>query len=73
LLIDLVLFYIINPKYHSAQGYQKKFYDKGVKVKYDYKVGDLISRQNLEKLTFPKERWSRPWIIVDKNDTDGRS
>lgn len=56
-----------------AQGYQKKFYDKGVRIKYDYKVGDLIARQSLEKLTFPKERWSGPWLIIEKNDADGRS
>ncbi|KAI8076291.1 hypothetical protein BDF21DRAFT_400651 [Thamnidium elegans] len=36
-------------------------------------VGDLIKRRNLEKLTFPKKRWSGPWIVVAKNNEEGTS
>ncbi|KAG2230472.1 hypothetical protein INT48_003020 [Thamnidium elegans] len=55
----------------KAQEHQKKFYYKKAKIKYDYQVGDLITRKNLEKSTFPKERWSGPWVIVKKNNAEG--
>ncbi|KAI8329791.1 hypothetical protein BD560DRAFT_429264 [Blakeslea trispora] len=55
----------------TAQAHQKKFYYKKSRVKQDYKIGDLILRKSLEKLTFPKERWSGPWIIIDKNNEGG--
>ncbi|CEP11526.1 hypothetical protein [Parasitella parasitica] len=57
----------------TAQGYQKTFYDKGKRVKYDYNIGDLILRKNLEKTTFPKELWSGPYIIISKNNQEGTS
>ncbi|KAG1046854.1 hypothetical protein G6F43_010677 [Rhizopus delemar] len=56
-----------------AQEAQKKFYDKGTTIKRDYKVGDLIARKNLEKSSFPKERWTGPWVITKTNNTDGTS
>lgn len=55
------------------QGYQKKFYDKHSKIKYDYKPGDLIARKNLEKQSFPKEKWSGPWVVVERNNKEGTS
>lgn len=40
---------------------------------YTYKIGDLVRRRNLEKLTFPKQRWSGTWIIVARNNEEGTS
>ncbi|KAG1268979.1 hypothetical protein G6F57_013298 [Rhizopus arrhizus] len=57
----------------TAQGHQKTFYDKGKRVKYDYKIGDLILRKNLEKTSFPKELWIGPYIILSKNNSEGTS
>lgn len=60
-------------KIGKAQAKQEKFYDPAGTVKYVYQVGDLVKRRNLEKLTFPKQRWSGPWIILAKNNEDGTS
>lgn len=57
----------------QAKGYQKKFYDKGRRVKYDYEIDDLVVRRNLEKSSFPKERWLGPYKIISKNNEDGTS
>ncbi|OBZ81002.1 Transposon Ty3-I Gag-Pol polyprotein, partial [Choanephora cucurbitarum] len=57
----------------QAQVRQKRSYNKGSRVKYDYKTGDLIARKNLEKSGFPKERWSNPWTIVGPNNSEGTS
>lgn len=57
----------------KSQGYQKTFCDKGKRIKYDYKDGDLILRKNLIKGTFPKELWHGPFIIVGKNNQEGNS
>ncbi|OBZ80935.1 Transposon Ty3-I Gag-Pol polyprotein, partial [Choanephora cucurbitarum] len=51
-----------------AQVRQKRAYNKGKRVKYDYKAGDLILRKNLNKLGFPKERWSGPWVVIEPNN-----
>ncbi|OBZ80980.1 hypothetical protein A0J61_10970 [Choanephora cucurbitarum] len=59
--------------FKTAQKHQKTFYDKGRRTKYDYNVGDKILRRNLEKTTFPKELWSGPYVIVDKNNAEGTS
>ncbi|OBZ80588.1 hypothetical protein A0J61_11363, partial [Choanephora cucurbitarum] len=59
-----------DPKTYDTESW---FYDKKSRVKQDYKIGDLTARKNLEKLTFPKERWSGPWIIVDNNNEEGTS
>jgi len=48
-------------------------YNKGKQVTYDYKIGDLVARKNLEKSGFPKERWSGPWIVVAFNSKEGTS
>jgi hypothetical protein len=56
-----------------AQARQKKFYDKNSTVKNDYKIGDLILRKNLSKTGFPKQRWTGPWKIIAKNNSDGTS
>lgn len=60
-------------KLGKAQERQKRFYDPVGAVKYTYKVGDLVKRRNLEKLTFPKKRWSGPWIVLAMNNEDGTS
>lgn len=60
-------------KIKKAQEYQKKFYDKAGPVVYKYKVGDLVKRRNLEKLSFPKKRWSGPWIMVKPNNHEETS
>ncbi|KAG1050277.1 hypothetical protein G6F43_007436 [Rhizopus delemar] len=57
----------------ASQGYQKTFYDKGRRVKYDHKVGVLVLRKNLEKTPFPKELWSGPYNIISKNNEEGTS
>lgn len=57
----------------KAQDRQRKFYDKGSTVKYDYKPGDLIMRKNLVKTGFPKERWLGPYKIISRNNTEGTS
>lgn len=54
-----------------AQGYQKTFYDKGRRVKYDYKESDLVLRRNLTKGSFPKELWYGPFVVVGKNNKEG--
>lgn len=56
-----------------AKGYQKTFYDKGRRVKYDYKDGDLVLRKNLEKTSFPKELWVGPYVVVGRNNQEGTS
>ncbi|KAI9332123.1 hypothetical protein BD770DRAFT_333403, partial [Pilaira anomala] len=60
-------------KISKAQECQKRFYDPAGTVKYTYKIGDLVKRKNLEKLTFPKKRWSGPWIVIAMNNKDGTS
>ncbi|KAI9342676.1 hypothetical protein BD770DRAFT_329735 [Pilaira anomala] len=57
----------------TAKEYQKTFYDKGRRVKYDYKDGDLVLRKNLEKTTFPKVLWNGPYVVVGKNNREGTS
>ncbi|KAG0930503.1 hypothetical protein G6F57_011821 [Rhizopus arrhizus] len=57
----------------KAQERQKKFYDDRRTIKHDYKSGDLIVRRNLLKTSFPKERWTGPWMVLRKNNEDGTS
>jgi hypothetical protein len=57
----------------TAKEYQKTFYNKGRRTKYEYKDGDLILRKNLEKSSFPKELWIGPYVIVGKNNKEGTS
>lgn len=57
----------------KAKGYQKTFYDKGKRVKHNYEIGELVLRRNLEKGSFPKERWLGPYKILSKNNDDGTS
>ena len=57
----------------KAQAHQKRFYDKGKRVKHNYQVGDLIARKNLEKTGFPKERWSGPWVVASMNNKESTS
>lgn len=52
----------------ASQGHQNVFYDKGRRVKYDYKVGNLIFRKNFEKTPFLKELWFGPYAIISKNN-----
>ncbi|OBZ67992.1 hypothetical protein A0J61_11904, partial [Choanephora cucurbitarum] len=54
----------------KAQVKQKRAYNKGNRVKYDYNIGDLVARKNLEKSGFPKERWSGPWVVVAVNNEE---
>ncbi|SAL97625.1 hypothetical protein [Absidia glauca] len=55
----------------KAQDRQKWYYDKTKAAKYHYKIGDLVARKNLDKMAFPKERWTGPWIIVRQTNSDG--
>ncbi|KAI7852913.1 hypothetical protein BDC45DRAFT_511796 [Circinella umbellata] len=57
----------------KAQDRQKRYYDKTKNTKYDYKPGDLILRRNMEKGSFPKERWVGPYVIINKNNKEGTS
>ncbi|KAG1135296.1 hypothetical protein G6F37_012881 [Rhizopus arrhizus] len=57
----------------KSQVRQKRIYNKGKRVKYCYKIGDLVARKNLEKSGLPKERWSGPWIVVAFNNKEGTS
>ncbi|KAI9023600.1 hypothetical protein CLU79DRAFT_718757 [Phycomyces nitens] len=52
----------------KAQARQKHFYDKGKAIEKKYQPGDLVAYRNLEKLHFPKERWSGPWTIIKANN-----
>ncbi|KAG1530010.1 hypothetical protein G6F51_013971 [Rhizopus arrhizus] len=54
----------------KAQLRQKRAYNKGSKVKYDYKAGDLVARKVLIKTGFPKERWSGPWVIIKASNPE---
>ncbi|KAG0818348.1 hypothetical protein G6F19_012708 [Rhizopus arrhizus] len=54
----------------KAQLRQKRAYNKGSKVKYDYKAGDLIARKVLIKTGFPKERWSGPWVVIKASNPE---
>ncbi|OBZ80738.1 hypothetical protein A0J61_11213, partial [Choanephora cucurbitarum] len=57
----------------KAQVKQKRSYNKGKRTKHDYKAGDLIARRNLLKTGFPKEPWTGPWRILERNNEDGSS
>jgi transposase InsO family protein len=57
----------------KAQTRQKRAYNKGKRVKYDYKIGDLIKRKNLAKSGFPKERWDGPWVITERISAEGNT
>jgi hypothetical protein len=57
----------------KAQDRQKKFYDKGSTVKYNYQKDDLVMTRNLLKTGFPKARWIGPWKIIKKNNEEGTS
>ncbi|KAG0774893.1 hypothetical protein G6F62_012113 [Rhizopus arrhizus] len=54
----------------KAQLRQKRAYNKGSKVKYDYKAGDLVARKVLIKTGFPKERRSGPWVIIKASNPE---
>lgn len=55
-------------KIKKAQAAQKKFYDKKLRIKKDYQVGELVARKVLEKSSFPAERFSGPWVLVAPNN-----
>lgn len=57
----------------KAQIKQKRAYNKGTGVKYDYQVDDLVARKNLVKSGFPKQRWLGPYKILGPNNKEGTS
>ncbi|CEP09032.1 hypothetical protein, partial, partial [Parasitella parasitica] len=49
----------------KAQEQQSKQYDKKAKSSVKFKIGDLVLRKNHKMMSFPKERWTGPWIVLE--------